>query len=185
MAAVVMQIVTGALDQARVDVAVERLNQIRQFVNLFDSTTTRHPRFLSYLTTSVTSLSNTSCQTTSSTLNTFTSWGRGGNSRFFPVHVPDAGLDIGIGIASNTLVRTPVNPLNAAGATTEMADLVVQIPNVAQQDAIAVNNRIDGDADATAVGVSNTTGAITYTVTPAASTTATVLLEFRMRIAGC
>lgn len=187
VAAVVVQTVSGALDQARVDLAVTRLNQLRDRIILFDSITTRYPRFLTYLGTypAAGSWSNSCGYATNNwrTVN-WTSWRNADiNTKFFPVNLPATGLDIGIGVVSTefrraqpdgtTIVTSPSNSNTALGT------LYLAVPSVSASDAAAVNRRIDGLGDDTGVGTANATGAIRYD----AGNTVTLYLLINM--VGC
>lgn len=82
--------------------------------------------------------------------------------------VPVAGLDIGIGMVRDSVVREPI-----AG---NEAYLVLEILDVTVEDALELSRRVDGNVSATA-------GTVQWAVTDAAA--GLVQVEYRRPIRGC
>jgi type II secretory pathway pseudopilin PulG len=81
--------------------------------------------------------------------------------------VPAAGLDIGIGVVQDSVVREPLQGNNAY--------LVLEIHRVSEEDAIELSRRVDGN-------VSATEGTVQWSPADAAGL---VRVEYRRPIRGC
>lgn len=133
----------------------------------------KYPGRLSHLSTEyVLSTDRTSCGTTYSAAGaTLAGWRVGGP--YVDRVIPRTGLRLGVGVANDSLERS-------SNATT-VGYLNLRIPGVGYEDALLLNNILDGPADPETVGLLNLKGAIRWFVAPSAPTN-TVSLIFSMPI---
>jgi type II secretory pathway pseudopilin PulG len=132
-----------------------------------------YPGRLSHLSTEfVPGTDVTSCNTTYTAAGTtVVRWRVGGP--YITRLIPTTGLKFGVGVANNVLERS--SPSGTVGS------LLLRIPQVDYEDAILLNDIIDGPLDIETVDRRNIDGAIRWPVIP--STTSTVSLLFVMPIA--
>lgn len=163
--------------QQRIQNTANDLLAIGAAVQKFELTANvgKYPGRLSHLSTQYVLLTDsTSCRTTYNSAGaTLAGWRVGGP--YLDRVIPRTGLQLGVGVAIDTLHRS-------SNATT-VGYLNLIIPGVAYEDALLLNNVVDGPADPETAGNLNLKGAIRWFVAPSAPNN-TVSLIFSMPIAN-
>lgn len=133
ISAVVAPNLLAYLDRVRVDRAVESLESVSTALGEFHDDVGEWPLELTQLVSPITTSDRNSCASTYSGAEV-NRWGGPYVNRFL-----DAGVPLGIGTAANVVFRVPP----VTGFTT----LHVVVPDVSEEDAVALDRRMDGDGD--------------------------------------
>lgn len=148
LAASITPTVVNYLDQQRVEKSIELVGQLLAAAQEFENDVNDWPQQLVFLTRDVTSTEDNIC---GGNLDDDANW----SGPYLLRSIPATGLPIFIGRANNTILRTP-----ATGGAAPIIQIVV--PNVRYEDALAIDDILDGD------GVS-TTGQARWTTEVASS----------------
>ncbi|MBA2686564.1 MAG: prepilin-type N-terminal cleavage/methylation domain-containing protein [Gemmatimonadaceae bacterium] len=171
LGAAILPAVASYRSQARVNQTATDLLQIGAAVQKFELTAFvgAYPGALSDLTTEFALTSSTSCVSPNRTYTaegaTLAKWRLGGP--YLDKLIPQTGLLLGVGVANNTLERSSAN--------TSVGFLNLRIPGVAYEDALALNDVMDGQSDLETAGQLNLKGAIRWFVAPDASDNVSLL----------
>lgn len=167
-------------DQQRIQQTAEDLTNLSlTFLTYkFPTNPFKYPRLLSHFSTQVLSTDLTSCAAPNRT------YGQEGNAQTrWPVGapyinklIPLTGMELGIGVADNTVVRSTIPfGTGTTGTNSTVSNLHVSIPGVTYDDARALNDILDGQGDVDQVNRTNTRGAVRWTAVPDANNLVTVI----------
>lgn len=164
----VIPALTSYLDHSRVASSAQTLQALSQSLFNFRTAVTQSPKRLSHLSTAILSTDTTSCTGVAPT--TTVLYGANAsrwtpNGPYYDRAISKTGFPLGIGTANDVLVRTSAN--------TTAGFLNITIPSVSFNDAVELNNIVDGPADANQANRSNTTGAVEWGVPVAEQVTVT------------
>ncbi len=174
--AAILPSIAGNQKQKLINQTAEELLAIGAAVQKFELNVNvgAYPGKLSDLTSEISTGDATSCatRTYANEAATVDKWRVGGP--YLDRVVPTTGLQLSIGTANNLLTRSSSN--NWVGF------LLVTVPNFEYEDALAINDAMDGPGDVETVGLLNLKGAIRWYVAP--SGTGTVSLLFAIPVAA-
>lgn len=161
LAAAVVPNLAGVLDRGRVDAAAESLQALTDAMTEMRADNQDWPGRLSHLAWPITTSDKNICG------NTYAN-GKVGNwaGPYIDRTVPATGVPIGIGVARDSLVRQLVSGNDGY--------LIVEVTGVAEEDAIALNAKVDADNDAGG-------GTVRWT----APSSTLVTLQYLRPIRGC
>jgi prepilin-type N-terminal cleavage/methylation domain-containing protein len=165
LAAAVTPSVIGGLNRSRVSSSVETLQEITDAMSEMRADNQDWPGRVSHLATPITTSDANVCG------NNYAS-GRVNNwaGPYLDRVVPSTGLPIGVGTVNDVLTRSNISGNDAL--------LTIQVVNVSQEDAFAMNASFDNDGDV----AGRTTGTLQWT-TPTAEGLVTLL--YYRPIRGC
>jgi prepilin-type N-terminal cleavage/methylation domain-containing protein len=180
LAALTIPTITRYLDQQEIDTTASTLSSLAAGVMQFQSVVSGTPFRITQLARNITSLDTTSCSgvgnalpRTTFTVATAAKWANGGP--FYNKATNPQGFPLPIGTANDTLFRT--------SNSSTPGFLQIRINPVRFQDAILLNDAIDGSTDVNQANRSNTTGAVQWGLPSALET---VVLTYNMPVPkGC
>jgi prepilin-type N-terminal cleavage/methylation domain-containing protein len=174
VAAVTLPSVARYLDQQEVTTTAGTLSDLGTAIYAFRGAVGVSPGTLTQLGQQITTGDVSGCGAHYLSAST-TRWTRS-STPFYAKATSVSGFPLPLGTANDLLVRT--------AASTSPAYLQIVIPNVRFQDAILLNDEIDGELDANNTSRSNTTGTIQWSVP--ASSTDRVIVTYNLSVTkGC
>ncbi len=167
--AAILPSIAGNRKQKLINQTAEELLAIGAAIQKFElaANVTTYPGKLSDLTTEINTADATSCPTRTYSVEggTVAKWRIGGP--YLDRVVPTTGLQLSIGVANNVLTRS--SGVNVVGS------LLLTIPNFTYEDALALNDAVDGPGDIETAGLLNLKGAIRWNAAPAVDGTVSLL----------
>lgn len=169
LAAAVSPGVVRTLDRERVETATYELQKLADGLHTMRSDNQDWPGRISHLVIPITETQRNVC-------GDFYNNGRVNNwdGPYFDRVVPATGLPIGIGVARDSMSRVPPSATGRGGS--QIADVILVIEQVSEEDAVELNRLLDGDDSSTA-------GAVRWSVVDA--TTGMTEVQYVRPIKGC
>jgi prepilin-type N-terminal cleavage/methylation domain-containing protein len=173
ISAVITPVMLGALDKARIDEAAASLESLVEALHVFHDDTNHYPGYLTHLSAPITTSQTNSCGD-SYPQGAADKW----NGPYVKRVLTSSGVPVAIGTARDELIRESLDSgglLGAANPKGGAALLKIVVTDVAEEDAVALNERVDGDN-------SSTDGTVQWTVPDAQGF---VTLYYITPISGC